>query len=248
MPMERWQILLRAEQAAHLRELARVQGVPVVELVQEAINQAFPHPRAPLRRASWARFNALLVVPGGPAPEALEALLDTHVDKLIPRADRRARLHRYRRDRLHPLRRTTATSLHRDHVMGGRRASASDDLRPRDRRGMASGISRPTAAAEGYGPDCSRTVPRPAQRDAPAPPNRAGNRVAGSGNGRSVARGGRHRRRMRRDRDDRPYLRRARRPAPGRSPRHSRRHRSRAGLTLRLNPGPAVSLRVVASG
>jgi hypothetical protein len=84
MPMERWQILLRAEQAAHLRELARVQGGPVAELVREAIDQAFPHPRAPLRRASWARFNALPVVPGGPAPEALEALLDTRVDKLIP--------------------------------------------------------------------------------------------------------------------------------------------------------------------
>lgn len=82
--MERLQILLRAEQAAHLREVSRVHGVPVTELVREAIDQAFPHPRAPQRRAGWARFNALPVVPGGPAPEALEELLDNRVDKLLP--------------------------------------------------------------------------------------------------------------------------------------------------------------------
>jgi Ribbon-helix-helix domain len=84
MPMERLQILLRAEQAAYLREVSRVQGVPVTELVREAIDQAFPHPRVPQRRAGWARFNALPVVPGGPAPEALEELLDNRVDKLLP--------------------------------------------------------------------------------------------------------------------------------------------------------------------
>jgi hypothetical protein len=36
------------------------------------------------RRASWARFNALLVVVPGPDQEALEALLDDRVDKLLP--------------------------------------------------------------------------------------------------------------------------------------------------------------------
>jgi hypothetical protein len=38
MTMERLQVLLRAEQAAHLREVSRVQGVPVTELVREAID------------------------------------------------------------------------------------------------------------------------------------------------------------------------------------------------------------------
>lgn len=41
--------------------------------------------------------------PGVPTPEALEALLDDRVDKVVLRADRRARFHRYRVDRLHPL-------------------------------------------------------------------------------------------------------------------------------------------------
>lgn len=83
MSMERLQILLRPEQAARLRDAARVQGVPVTELVREAIDQAFPHPRAPQRRASWVRFNALPVVAPAPDPEALEALLDDRVDKLL---------------------------------------------------------------------------------------------------------------------------------------------------------------------
>ncbi len=84
MAMERLQILLRPDQAARLRDMAGVQGVPVTELVRGAIDQAFPHPRAPQRRASWARFNALPVVAPGPDPEALEALLDDRVDKLLP--------------------------------------------------------------------------------------------------------------------------------------------------------------------
>jgi hypothetical protein len=75
MSMERLQSLIRAEQAAHLRELSRV---------REAIDQAFPQPRAPQRRASWARFNALPVVTGGTSPDALEALLDDRVAKLLP--------------------------------------------------------------------------------------------------------------------------------------------------------------------
>lgn len=84
MPMERLQILLRPEQAARLRDAARVNGVPVTELVREAIDQAFPHPRTPQRRASWARFNALPIVTPGPDPDTLEALLDDRVDKLLP--------------------------------------------------------------------------------------------------------------------------------------------------------------------
>ncbi len=84
MPMERLQILLRPDQVARLRDMAGVQGIPVTELVREAIDQAFPHPRAPQRRASWARFTALPVVAPGPDPEALEALLDDRVDKLLP--------------------------------------------------------------------------------------------------------------------------------------------------------------------
>lgn len=76
MSMERLQILLRPEQAARLRDAARVQGVPVTELVREAIDQAFPHQRAPQRRAGWTRFTALPIVTPGPAPEALQALLD----------------------------------------------------------------------------------------------------------------------------------------------------------------------------
>ncbi|MBA2472268.1 MAG: hypothetical protein DLM61_13990 [Pseudonocardiales bacterium] len=85
MSMERLQILLRPDQAARLRDEAQVQGVPVTELVREAIDQAFPHPRALQRQASWARFNALPVVVAGPEPEALEALLDDRVDKRLPR-------------------------------------------------------------------------------------------------------------------------------------------------------------------
>lgn len=84
MAMERLQILLRPEQAARLRDAARVQGVPVTELVREAIDQAFPHPCTPQRRASWTRFNALPLVAPGPDPGALEALLDDRVDKLLP--------------------------------------------------------------------------------------------------------------------------------------------------------------------
>lgn len=82
--MERLQILLRPDQAARLRDVARVQGVPVTELVREALDQAFPYPRAPQRRAGWERFNALPIVPAAPDPAALEALLDDRVDKLLP--------------------------------------------------------------------------------------------------------------------------------------------------------------------
>lgn len=84
MPMERLQILLLPEQAARLRDVARVQGVPVTELVRDAIDQAFPHPRAPQRRAGWVRFTALPIVTLGPDPTALEALLDDRVDKFLP--------------------------------------------------------------------------------------------------------------------------------------------------------------------
>lgn len=84
MPLERLQILLRPDQAARLRDVARVQGVPVTELVRDAIDQAFPHPRAPQRRASWARFDNLPIVAPAPDPEALEALLDDRLDKLLP--------------------------------------------------------------------------------------------------------------------------------------------------------------------
>ncbi|MGH3999925.1 MAG: ribbon-helix-helix domain-containing protein, partial [Pseudonocardiaceae bacterium] len=49
--MERLQILLRPEQAERLRDVARVHGVPVTELVRDAIDQAFPHPRAAARQA-----------------------------------------------------------------------------------------------------------------------------------------------------------------------------------------------------
>ncbi len=84
MPLERLQILLRPDQAARLRDVARVQGVPVTELVRDAIDHAFPHPRAPQRRASWARFNNLPIVTPAPDPEALEALLDDRLDKLLP--------------------------------------------------------------------------------------------------------------------------------------------------------------------
>lgn len=82
MPMERWQILLRPEQAARLRAVARVHGVPVTQLVRETIDQAFPPTRAPNRRAGWIRFNALPIVTPGPDPETLEALLHDRVDKL----------------------------------------------------------------------------------------------------------------------------------------------------------------------
>ncbi len=84
MVMERLQILLRPDQAAHLRDVARVQGVPVTELVREAIDQAFPRQGDPRRRASWARFDALPVVAPAPDPDELEALLDDRVDKLLP--------------------------------------------------------------------------------------------------------------------------------------------------------------------
>jgi hypothetical protein len=84
MVMERLQILLRPDQAAHLRDVARVQGVPVTELVREAIDQAFPRQRDPQHRASWARFDALPVVAPAPDPDELEALLDDRVDKLLP--------------------------------------------------------------------------------------------------------------------------------------------------------------------
>jgi hypothetical protein len=84
MSMERLQILLRPEQVARLRDVSQVQGVPVAELVREAIDQTFPYPRASQRSASWARFNALPVVRPAPDPEALEAVLDDHVDKLLP--------------------------------------------------------------------------------------------------------------------------------------------------------------------
>lgn len=66
MAMERLQILLRPDQAAHLRDVARVQGAPVTELVREAIDQALP------------------VVGSAPDPDELEALLDDQVDKLVP--------------------------------------------------------------------------------------------------------------------------------------------------------------------
>ncbi len=84
MPMERLQILLQPEQAARLREAARAQGVPVTELVRQAIDQAIPHPGEPARRASLARFEALSVVAAGPDPESLEAQLDDRADKLLP--------------------------------------------------------------------------------------------------------------------------------------------------------------------
>ncbi|MBV9140304.1 MAG: ribbon-helix-helix domain-containing protein [Pseudonocardiales bacterium] len=84
MSMEWLQILLRSEQVARLRDVSQVQGVPVAELVREAIDQIFPYSRAPQRRASWARFNALPVVTPAPDPEALEAVLDDRVDKLLP--------------------------------------------------------------------------------------------------------------------------------------------------------------------
>jgi class 3 adenylate cyclase len=71
--MERLQILLRPDQAARLREAARAQGVPVTELVRDAIDQAVPHPRAPKRLASLAQFHALPVVAPGPDPDTLEA-------------------------------------------------------------------------------------------------------------------------------------------------------------------------------
>ncbi|MGH3976128.1 MAG: ribbon-helix-helix domain-containing protein [Pseudonocardiaceae bacterium] len=86
MRMERLQILLRPEQAERLRDVARVHGVPVTELVRDAIDQAFPHPRAAARRASWVRFTALPIATPGPDPDTLEALLDDRVDKLLPPA------------------------------------------------------------------------------------------------------------------------------------------------------------------
>lgn len=82
--MERLQILLRPDQVVRLRDMAGVQDVPVAELVREAIDQAFPQPRAPQRRDSWARFDALAIVAPGPDPEALETWLDDRVDKLLP--------------------------------------------------------------------------------------------------------------------------------------------------------------------
>ena len=83
MTMERLQILLRPEQAARLRDAARAKGIPVTELVREAIDQAIPHPREPQRLASLARFNALPVVGPAPDPVALEELLDDRPDKLF---------------------------------------------------------------------------------------------------------------------------------------------------------------------
>lgn len=84
MRMERLQILLRPEQLARLREASRLHGVPVTELVREAIDQAVPYPREPARRAAFARFDALPVTASGPAPEDLEAQLDDRPDKLLP--------------------------------------------------------------------------------------------------------------------------------------------------------------------
>lgn len=82
--MERLQILLRPEQLARLREASRLQGVPVTELVREAIDLAVPHPREPARHAAFVQFDALPVVASGPAPEDLEAQLDERADKLLP--------------------------------------------------------------------------------------------------------------------------------------------------------------------
>ena len=84
MTMERLQILLRPDQLARLRDAARVQGVPVTELVREAIDQAIPHPREATRRAVLDRFNELPVVAGAPDPVTLEAQLDERADKLPP--------------------------------------------------------------------------------------------------------------------------------------------------------------------
>jgi hypothetical protein len=84
--MERLQILLRPDQVDRLRDAARVQGVPVTELVRDAIDKAIPFPREPHRLASLAQFHALPVVAPAPDPDALAAQLDDRDDKLLPPA------------------------------------------------------------------------------------------------------------------------------------------------------------------
>ncbi|MBB6378536.1 hypothetical protein BKA01_005796 [Pseudonocardia eucalypti] len=84
MTMERLQILLRPEQAARLRDAARAKGVPVTELVRDAIDQAIPYPRAPERLAALEEFKALPKVSPAPTPEELEAILDERTDKFLP--------------------------------------------------------------------------------------------------------------------------------------------------------------------
>ncbi len=83
MSMERLQVLLRPAQAARLREAARRHGVPVTELIRQAIDQAIPSQRAP-RASGLARFNALPVVAAAPTPDELEAQWDERADKLLP--------------------------------------------------------------------------------------------------------------------------------------------------------------------
>lgn len=75
-PMERLQVLVRPDQAALLRSTARQRGVPVTELVRDALDEAL-HIRSPQERLiAWEHFDALPVVSEAPTPDDLEAVLD----------------------------------------------------------------------------------------------------------------------------------------------------------------------------
>lgn len=76
VPMERLQILVRPDQAALLRTTARQRGIPVTEVVRDAIDEAL-RARSPQQRlTAWQRFDALPVVAAAPDPADLEATLD----------------------------------------------------------------------------------------------------------------------------------------------------------------------------
>ena len=75
-PLERIQVLVRPDQAALLRRTARQRGVPVTQLVRDALDEAFGARSPAERQTAWERFDALPVVPDAPHPTELEAFLD----------------------------------------------------------------------------------------------------------------------------------------------------------------------------
>lgn len=76
VPLQRLQVLVRPDQAELLRKTARERGIPVTQIVREALDASLGGRSPEQREADWERFEALPVVPGAPDPVELERLLD----------------------------------------------------------------------------------------------------------------------------------------------------------------------------
>lgn len=76
VPYERLQVLVRPDQAELLRRTARQRGVPVTQLVRDALDQSLGGRSLAERGRAWQQFDSLAVVPGGPDHETLEDQLD----------------------------------------------------------------------------------------------------------------------------------------------------------------------------